>query len=192
MPNLPHRPGLPHLPHLPHLPYIAAYPEPLRAQTAALLADGRLAGVLRNRYPRAHDIRSDKALYQYVQALKGDCLKSAEPVAKVAFDSKIQPVQHALGLHTAISRVQGSKLKAKHEIRIATVFREAPPEFLRMIAVHELAHLKEKQHDKAFYKLCCAMEPQYHQYEFDLRLYLTLLDHGGAPLWRNNVDLLQQ
>ena len=180
------------MPNLPHLPYIAAYPEPLRAQAATLLADGRLAGVLRGRYPRAHDIRSDKALYGYVQAIKGELLRSAEPVAKVAFDSKIQPVKHALGLHTAISRVQGNKLKAKHEIRIATVFREAPAEFLRMIAVHELAHLKEKQHDKAFYKLCCTMEPHYHQYEFDLRLYLTLLDHGAQPLWSGDVDLKQQ
>ncbi|GAB3472572.1 M48 family metallopeptidase [Massilia terrae] len=165
------------------LPYLAAYPEPLRAQAASLLADGRLAGVLRGRYPRAHDVRSDKALYRYVQDLKDTHLRNADAISKVAFDSKLQVIQHALGLHTAISRVQGSKLKAKHEIRIATMFREAPPEFLRMIAVHELAHLKEKQHDKAFYQLCCAMEPQYHQYEFDLRLYLTLLDHGGPRLW---------
>lgn len=165
------------------LPYLAAYPEPLRAQAAALLADGRLAGVLRGRYPQAHDVRSDKALYRYVQDLKDTHLRNADAISKVAFDSKLQVIQHALGLHTAISRVQGSKLKAKHEIRIASLFREAPPEFLRMIAVHELAHLKEKQHDKAFYQLCRAMEPQYHQYEFDLRLYLTLLDHGGARLW---------
>lgn len=165
------------------LPYLTAYPEPLRAQVAQLLAEGRLADVLRHRYPQAHEVRSDKALYQYVQELKERHLRNAQPVSKVAFDSKIQVIQHALGLHTAISRVQGSKLKAKHEIRIATVFREGPPEFLRMIAVHELAHLKEKQHDKAFYQLCCAMEPHYHQFEFDLRLYLTLLDHGGPALW---------
>lgn len=165
------------------LPYLTAYPEPLRAQVAQLLAEGRLADVLRRRYPQAHEVRSDKALYQYVQELKERHLRNAQPVSKVAFDSKIQVIQHALGLHTAISRVQGSKLKAKHEIRIATVFREGPPEFLRMIAVHELAHLKEKQHDKAFYQLCCAMEPHYHQFEFDLRLYLTLLDHGGPALW---------
>lgn len=168
---------------MPSLPYLTAYPEPLRAQAAQLLAHGQLGDVLRRRYPRAHEVRSDKALYAYVQDLKDEFLRNAEPVSKVAFDSKIQVVQHALGLHTAISRVQGSKLKAKHEIRVATVFRDAPPEFLRMIAVHELAHLKEKQHDKAFYKLCCSMEPHYHQYEFDLRLYLTLLDHSGERLW---------
>ena len=62
------------------------------------------------------------------------------------------------------------------EIRVAGVFREAPEAFLRMIVVHELAHLKERQHDKAFYQLCEHMEPAYHQLEFDLRLYLTLLD----------------
>jgi predicted metal-dependent hydrolase len=165
------------------LPYLTAYPEALRAQAAQLLASGQLGAVLRRRYPQVHAVRSDKALYTYVQALKDDYLRNADPVAKVAFDSKLQVVQHALGLHTAISRVQGGKLKAKREIRIATVFRDAPPEFLRMIVVHELAHLKEKQHDKAFYKLCCAMEPHYHQYEFDLRLYLSLLDHGGEHPW---------
>jgi len=79
--------------------------------------------------------------------------------------------------------VQGGKLKAKHEIRVATMFKEVPLEFLRMIAVHELAHVKEKQHDKPFYKLCTYMEPQYHQYEFDVRLYLTQLDLSGQRLW---------
>ncbi len=41
-----------------------------------------------------------------------------------------------------------------------------------MIVVHELAHLKEREHDKAFYQLCAHMEPDYHQLEFDCRVYL--------------------
>jgi predicted metal-dependent hydrolase len=165
------------------LKYLSAYPEQLRLQAAQLLAEDRLGDLLQKRYPRAHDVRTDKALYGYVQDLKDEYLRNADPVSKVAFDNKIHVVQHALGLHTAISRVQGSKLKAKREIRIATVFRNAPEAFLRMIVVHELAHLKEKEHDKAFYKLCCWMEPQYHQYELDLRLYLTQLEQHGRPLW---------
>jgi UTP pyrophosphatase len=167
----------------PTLKYLGAYPAHLLDQVRRLLAEGRLGEHLLRRYPRAHAVRTDKALYAYVQDLKDDYLRNAEPVAKVGFDSKIGIVQQALGLHTAISRVQGGKLKAKHEIRIGSVFRDAPPEFLRMIVVHELAHLKEKQHDKAFYKLCCWMEPDYHQFEFDLRLYLTQLELGGERLW---------
>jgi hypothetical protein len=27
------------------------------------------------------------------------------------------------------------------------------------------------------------MEPQYHQFELDLRLYLTHMEHGGERLW---------
>ena len=165
------------------LKYLTAYPEPLRAQVSQLLGQNKLGEVLLQRYPEAHGIRTDKALYAYVQELKDTYLRQADPVSKVAYDSKIQVIQHALGLHTAISRVQGSRLKAKHEIRIGTVFRDAPLPFLRMIAVHELAHLKEKEHDKAFYKLCCWMEPAYHQLEFDLRLYLTWLDLSGERLW---------
>jgi UTP pyrophosphatase len=168
---------------MPDLKYLTAYPEHLRSQVAQLIDQGRLADLLRQRYPKAHGVRTDKALYAYVQQLKDCHLRNAEPVTRVEFDSKIRVVQHALGLHSTVARVQGSKLKAKHEIRIGTVFRDAPPEFLRMIAVHELAHLKEKQHDKAFYRLCCAMEPHYHQYEFDLRLYLTQLELSGERLW---------
>jgi predicted metal-dependent hydrolase len=168
-------------PHI--LKYLGAYPAHLLDQVRRLIDDGKLAGHLRSRYPHAHAVRTDKALYTYVQDLKDDYLRNAEPVAKVGFDSKIGIVQQALGLHTAISRVQGNKLKAKHEIRIGSVFRDAPTEFLRMIVVHELAHLKEKQHDKAFYKLCCWMEPGYHQFEFDVRLYLTHLESSGERLW---------
>jgi predicted metal-dependent hydrolase len=165
------------------LKYLSAYPEQTRAQVSRLIEQGKLGDVLKQRYPAAHDIRTDKALYDYVQQLKTEFLRNAEPINKVAFDSKIQVIQHALGLHTTVSRVQGNKLKAKHEIRVATVFKDVPLEFLRMIAVHELAHVKEKQHDKAFYKLCAYMEPNYHQYEFDLRLYLTELDLSGQRLW---------
>ncbi|HEY6837139.1 MAG TPA: YgjP-like metallopeptidase domain-containing protein, partial [Geobacteraceae bacterium] len=88
-------------------------------------------------------------------------------------------IKHALGTHSFVSRVQGGKLKAKHEIRVASVFRDTPEAFLRMIVVHELAHLREKDHNKAFYQLCEHMEPSYHQLEFDTRLYLTQLELGG-------------
>ncbi|KQQ45748.1 metal-dependent hydrolase [Duganella sp. Leaf126] len=165
------------------LKYLSAYSEQTQQQVSQLLAQNRLGEVLQKRYGKAHELRTDKALYQYVQALREEHLRNAEPISKVGYDSKIHVINHALGLHTSISRVQGGKLKAKHEIRVATMFKEVPLEFLKMIAVHELAHVKEKQHDKAFYKLCTYMEPHYHQYEFDLRLYLTHLDTGAGKLW---------
>jgi len=167
----------------PPLKYLGAYSDQTRAQVAHLIEQDQLAATLLRRYPRAHDVRTDRALFDYVQELRSQFLRNADPINKVAYDNKIQVIQHALGLHTAISRVQGGKLKAKREIRIATVFKQVPLELLRMIAVHELAHVKEKDHDKAFYKLCCYMEPQYHQYEFDLRLVLTHYDTSATPLW---------
>jgi predicted metal-dependent hydrolase len=168
------------------LKYLLAYPADLQSQVRRIMDGKGLAAFLRDKYPVAHGIRSDRMLFQYVSGLKGEYLRNAEPVDKVLFDSKIHAVKHALGLHTAHSRVQGSRLKASHEIRIASVFKDSPPEFLRMIAVHELAHLKERQHDKAFYKLCGHMEPDYHQLEFDVRLYLTHLDLSGERLWAGN------
>jgi hypothetical protein len=127
---------------------------------------------LERRHGPPHAIRTDAALYDYVAALKNRFMRGAGPITKVAFDPKLQPVQHALGTHTRISRVQGNRLKAKREIRIASVFKGAPAPFLTMIVVHELAHLKHAAHDKAFYALRMHMEPNYHQLERDLRLWL--------------------
>jgi predicted metal-dependent hydrolase len=165
------------------LKYLAGYPENLQTQVQQLLDQGRLGEVLLTKYPQGHGVRTDKALYDYVMALKSDFLRSSEPLSKVAFDSKLHVIAHALGTHTTVSRVQGNKLKAKREIRVATLFKDVPVEFLRMITVHELAHIKEKAHDKAFYQLCTHMEPQYHQYEFDLRVYLTHMDVVGKLAW---------
>lgn len=163
--------------------YLAGYPPALVAEVQQLLREDRLAAVLLKKYPRAHAVRTDAALYAYAQELKGRYLRNAGLLNKVRFDGTLQVLRNALGMHTAISRVQGSKLKAKREIRVATVFKTVPEEFLRMIVVHELAHLKEREHDKAFYQLCRHMEPDYHQLEFDLRCYLSLLDANGEPLW---------
>ena len=168
--------------------YLAGYPDDLKKQVQGLVVEKKLASVLLKKYAAAHEVRTDKALYQYVLELKSTFLRNAEPISKVVFDNKIDVLKHALGMHTFISRVQGGKLKAKHEIRIASVFRNVPIEFLRMIVVHELAHFKEKEHDKAFYKLCQHMEPNYHQFEFDLRLYLTHIDMVGGTLWDGQTE----
>lgn len=162
------------------LTYLSGYPEHLLAQVRTLIAEQRLGEVLKKRYPESHDITNDKALWAFTQELKNRYMRSAPPINKVMFDNKIHVLKNALGLHTAVSRVQGGKLKAKAEIRVATVFRNSPEAFLRMIVVHELAHLKEKDHNKAFYQLCCHMEPQYHQLEFDTRLWLTELSLPGS------------
>lgn len=161
------------------LQYLTGYSPQVTAQVEQLIAAKRLGEVLLKRYPVAHEIKTDKALYDYTVELKNQYLRKAPPLSKVVFDGKINLVHQALGLHSFISRVQGGKLKAKSEIRIGAVFRIAPLEFLRMIVVHELAHLKEKEHNKAFYSLCNHMEPAYHQLEFDLRLYLTHLELFG-------------
>jgi predicted metal-dependent hydrolase len=158
------------------LKYLAGYPDHVQARVRELIAQGRLGTTLAAKYGEAHAVRSDGQLRDYVQALKERHLRKSVPLGKVVYDGKLQVVQRALGTHTAISRVQGNRLKASREIRIATVFRDAPAEFLKMIVVHELAHLKEIEHNKAFYQLCTHMDPDYHQLEFDTRLYLTHRD----------------
>ena len=128
-----------------------------------------------------------KYLASYPESLKAQVLKLLEQ-GRLG-ETLLAKYPHGHGVRTDkalydyVSRVQGNKLKAKREIRVASLFKEVPVEFLRMITVHELAHIKEKAHDKAFYKLCTHMEPQYHQYEFDLRVYLTHMDEVGKLEW---------
>ena len=155
------------------LKYLQAYPVATQDKVRALIAQERLGEHLAKRYPGRHDVQSDKALYAYTNALRQQHLRNAPGIDKVLYDAKLDVARNALGLHTAISRVQGGRLKAKKEIRVASLFKAAAPEFLEMIVVHELAHLKEADHNKAFYQLCQYMLADYHQREFDLRLYLT-------------------
>jgi len=164
---------------MPPLKYLSAYADDVQSRVRQVIAQGRLGEMLRAKYPATHDVRTDKALYEYVFDLKNRFLRSTEPLSKVLYDNNLHVIRNALGTHSTVARVQGSKLKAKREIRVASLFKEAPPEFLQMIVVHELAHLKERAHDKAFYQLCLHMAPDYHQLEFDLRLYLTELELSG-------------
>ncbi len=165
------------------LKYLQGYPPATISQVQQLIADQGLGAWLLGKYPNAHGLRTDSALFEYVQAIKQASLRGTEPLAKVLFDSKLRVLAQALGTHSNVARVQGSKLKAKREIRVASLFKDVPLEFLRMIVVHELAHFKERYHNRAFYQLCSHMEPNYAQLEFELRLYLTHLELAGSRLW---------
>jgi predicted metal-dependent hydrolase len=161
--------------------YLGGYPASLQAQALRMAEEGRLAAVIESRYPEAHTVRTDAALYAYVQDIKARGMRQSSPVSMVVYDTKLKVLSQALGTHTRISRVQGGKLKAKREIRIASLFKDAPADFLRMIVVHELAHLREAEHDKAFYSLCEHLAPDYHQLEFDTRLWLLQRALVGKP-----------
>ena len=161
------------------LKYLNHYPEQTKNQVRQLIQNDGLQKHLLKKYPLAHTIKNDKALFSYTMDIKNEYIKKSAPLSKTLYDGKINVIHNALGTHHFISRVQGSKLKAKNEIRIASMFKSVPEAFLEMIVVHELAHFKEKEHNKAFYKLCEYMQPNYHQVEFDLRLYLTSVDISG-------------
>lgn len=165
------------------LTYLHHYNEEIQHQIRHLIDQDRLGEYLLSRYPECHPYATDKTLYDYVVGFKNTHLRQSSPISKVYYDTKIRDLQSALGTHTFVSRVQGGKLKAKNEIRISHLFKKVPEPFLRMIVVHELAHFKEKEHNKAFYKLCTHIEPHYHQLEFDVRLYLTYSDTAASPLW---------
>lgn len=161
------------------LPYLAHYSPQIQQQISLLLEQDQLGNWLRSKYASLHTVANDHELRDYVYDLKNHYMKQTQALSKVVYDSKIHIVNQALGLHSYVSRVQGGKLKSKNELRVSTLFKQTPEPFLKMIVVHELAHLKEKQHNKAFYQLCQHMLPDYHQLEFEVRVYLTELERSG-------------
>lgn len=162
------------------LPYLNHYPPQLVAKIWALIEKGRLKEYLLSRFPHPHSFNTDKQLREYVMDIKNQFIKKSAPINKIQYDNKLHVVKNALGTHTYVTRVQGGKLKSKNEIRVSSIFKQAPEAMLNMIVVHELAHVKELEHNKAFYKLCCHMLPDYHQLEFDTRVYLTQLELFGG------------
>ncbi|PKG58148.1 M48 family metallopeptidase [Shewanella sp. GutDb-MelDb] len=163
------------------LTYLNGYQAEIQQQVQTLLSQGKLGDFLLKRHPEIHSVRTDKALYEYTIAIKNQYLRKSQPLSKVIFDDKISLSHQALGLHSYVARKQGAKIKAKNEIRISSRLKKVPEGLLRMVVVHELAHLKEKDHNKAFYQLCCHMDGDYHQLEFELRLLLTLIDAEQNP-----------
>lgn len=159
--------------------YLSHYSVQIQQQIQSLLAKNQLGEWLRNKYPVVHSISNDNELREYALTLKNHYMKKTQPLSKVVYDSKIHIINQALGLHTYVSRIHGGKIKSKNEMRISSLFKQTPEPFLKMIVVHELAHLKEKEHNKAFYQLCQHMLPDYHQLEFEVRVYLTELDKNG-------------
>ena len=159
--------------------YLLHYSETTQQQVKGLIESGKLGDYLLSKYPEVHGYTNDRVLYTFASEIKNEHMRKSQPLSKVLYDGKIHIINNALGTHTYAKRVQGGKIRTKNEIRVATMFKNMPEAFLRMIVVHELAHFKEKEHNKAFYKLCQHMEPDYHQLEFDTRLYLTHLELFG-------------
>ena len=160
--------------------YLTNYPPSLINQVETLIEKDQLKSYLLSRYPKQHNIANDNDLRDYVMSIKNQNMKKSQPLSKIIYDSKLHVVHNALGLHSYATRIQGGKLKTKNELRVSAVFKKTPEEFLNMIVVHELAHLKEKEHNKAFYRLCLNMLSNYHELELDMRLFLIQQETGGS------------
>ncbi|MBE0363385.1 hypothetical protein PULV_a3595 [Pseudoalteromonas ulvae UL12] len=152
--------------------YFLGYPPAIQQQVSQLITQGKLKHYLLNKYPSPHQIISDKALFHYTNELKQRYLKNTPVINKALYKKQKDLVKNALGTHTFSSKNHGGKLKSSHEIAIAMQLKNAPEPLLKVLVVHELAHFKEKDHNKAFYNLCEHMLPEYHQLELDLRLFI--------------------
>ncbi len=113
--------------------YLQAYAPLLQEQARVLIDSGGLPAHVQRKYPDAHAARTDKALYDYVVALKSAYLRSADPLSKVVYDNKLQVVAHALGTHTAVST--GARRQAQGQTRDPHC--RAVPSPARIVPAHD-------------------------------------------------------
>jgi UTP pyrophosphatase len=69
------------------MPFLQAYSAEVQQHAQAMLQCQEVGTFLQQRYPTAHTIRSDKALFEYAQTLKHTHMRHSEPLNKVQFDS---------------------------------------------------------------------------------------------------------
>jgi hypothetical protein len=99
-------------------------------------------------------------------------MKKAPPAHKVVFDESEESLYNPLGLKDNDLILADNGHKIKNVMRISSVYKNAPADLFYMVVVHELAHLKEREHNRDFDRLCHHMDGDYSQHEFDLRLFL--------------------
>jgi len=59
-----------------HLKYLAGYSPQLTAQVAELIAENRLGSVIVQKYPQAHDVRTDRLLYDFTVTIKNEFMRT--------------------------------------------------------------------------------------------------------------------
>ena len=77
--------------------YLAGYPAELADEVRRLIEQHRLAELLLQKYPLAHEVRTDKALYDFALALKNEHLRNAGQLSLVCFDSRLQVIRRRAG-----------------------------------------------------------------------------------------------
>ena len=155
-----------------NLSFLDSYSKKIQNKIRTLIEDNELEDYIKDQYPENHNIKTDKALFSYAQEIRKKHMKKARPAHKVVFDEGDDNVYNALGDNINEKILADNGHKVKNVIRISSLFKDAPAELFHMVVVHELAHLKEREHSKNFFRLCEHMDPDYEQHEFDLRLYL--------------------
>jgi len=148
--------------------WLNGYPYEIVSRAKQLVANNELGPYLIKKYPVAHDIRTDRELYNYAVRLQKEFMHSSPPILSVAYRPMVDPDGWAI--YYPLIR----------DIKVSPVFRRAPIEFLRLLLLHELGHIEEEGHDEAFYRLHASMVPDYVQLHLDINLYMLHLDTGGV------------
>ena len=72
-----------------NLKYLAGYLPQITFRVAHLVSENLLGSVIVQRYPKAHDIRTDKAFYDFTVDMKNEFMRTVQPLSRVIYDGKI-------------------------------------------------------------------------------------------------------
>ncbi len=118
----------------------------------ALVMDGECFRLSRSRQP---DARALLVAWYRAQARK----IIAERLKHLACSHNVKPT----GLRISSARTRWGSCSRKGTLSFTWRLVMAPPEVVDYVIVHELAHLREMNHSRAFWELVGAMLPDYKQ-----------------------------
>lgn len=86
----------------------------------------------------------------------------------------VRELENVIGLYADGIRITSAKTRwgscgAKNSLNFSWMLMMAEPNVIRYVVIHELSHIKEKNHGKRFYAIVEKYEPRFKEYEKKLR-----------------------
>jgi predicted metal-dependent hydrolase len=110
-------------------------------------------------------------IHQQIYNLYKEEAKSKLPQIVQEYTNKMQLFPNKITFRK--TKRQWGSCSATNNISLNTMLAKLPIDVVKYVIVHELAHIRHKNHQKEFWALVCKYMPKYKQLQNELKTYTT-------------------
>jgi predicted metal-dependent hydrolase len=145
--------------------------------------NGEFYGVIRGRKAKIHERFKTVVLPLYPEELREELKKLLRPeieglVEKYADQMGVSPRK----VFIRSQRTRWGSCSGKGNLNFNLRLIAVPPELRNYVVIHELAHLKHRNHSKTFWNFVSRFYPDYRSAREELKKWWTILELN--PYWR--------